>query len=97
MTVEIYDLALFKVYTSDDHLNTTDGVVTRGSLVTFTLTVINQGSVAASNVQVTDYLPTGFVFPTAPSNATNDTFGWSLVGGNPTTTIASLDADRRCQ
>ena len=91
VTIEVYDLALRKQYTSDDHMNPTDGVVTRGSLVTFTITVINQGSVDADAVTITDYLPSGFSFPAG--NATNTANGWSLVGGNPTTTLpATLDA-----
>ena len=86
-----YDLALNKVYTSDDHDTTNDGVVAAGALVTFTITVTNQGNIAASNVVVTDYLPSGFTFPSShPTNVAN---GWSLVGGLPTATIASLTED----
>ena len=88
VTVERYDLALTKAYTSDDYATTNDGVVQPGALVTYTITVFNQGSVAASGVQVVDYLPVGLTFPAG--NATNTANGWSLVGGNPTTTIASL-------
>ena len=90
VTVETYDLALTKVYTSDDYNTTNDGVVAPGALVTFTITVINQGSVAAAGVQVTDYMPAGFTFPSG--NATNTSNGWSLVAGNPTATIANLAA-----
>ena len=90
VTVEIYDLALRKVYSSDTHTLPNDGVVTLGSQVTFQVTVINQGSLPAADIEVVDYVPAGFSFPAA--NATNTANGWSLVAGVPTTTIASLDA-----
>ena len=83
-----YDLALTKVYTSDDYNTTNDGVVARGALVTYTVTVINQGNQPAANVVVTDTMPAGFSFPAA--HATNTANGWSLVAGNPTTTINAI-------
>ncbi len=60
VTVESYDLALTKVYTSDTHDNGTDGIIANGSNVTFTITVTNQGTVDATAITVTDYIPTGF-------------------------------------
>ena len=90
VTVEVYDLALRKNYVSDDHQTTNDGIVAPGTLVTFDITVINQGTVAASNVQVIDYVPSGFTFPAG--NATNTANGWSAAGSNAVTTIPALAA-----
>ena len=61
VSVEIFDLALTKVYTSDDLGNPTDGVIAQGSNVTFTITVENQGTLDAGTFDVTDFLPAGFV------------------------------------
>jgi len=50
----IFDLALIKQLASGQA-----DLVRPGSLVTFTITVFNQGGVPAQNVLITDYLPTG--------------------------------------
>ena len=47
-----------------------------GDVVTFTITVTNQGLVDATGVEVTDYVPTGF------SNLTNISNGGSQVGSD---------------
>ena len=60
ITVEFFDLALTKVYTSDTLGDTGDGIIAQGSDVTFTITVTNQGDIDASSFEVTDYLPAGF-------------------------------------
>ena len=49
---QTFDLALTKV------LSTT-GPIAAGDVVTFDITVINQGSLDATGVVITDYIPTG--------------------------------------
>ena len=47
----IYDLALIK------QLSGLENTFVSGSLVTFTITVINQGNLLATNILIIDYLP----------------------------------------
>ena len=61
LTVDAFDLALAKVYTSDTFGDPADGVIIPGSDVVYTITVTNQGTVDATAVEVTDFLPAGFV------------------------------------
>ncbi len=79
VTVAFYDLALTKVYTSDNYGNTSDGNVANGADVTFTITVTNQGTTGATAIEVTDYIPAGFTL--------NDP-AWT-DNGNGTATIAA--------
>ncbi|HHH53012.1 MAG TPA: DUF11 domain-containing protein, partial [Bacteroidetes bacterium] len=53
--VDIFDLALKKVETST-------GPYKYGDPVTFTYTIYNQGNIAATNIEVTDYVPGGFSY-----------------------------------
>ncbi|MCP9747860.1 DUF11 domain-containing protein, partial [Lacihabitans sp. CS3-21] len=46
-------------------------------VVKYVITVFNQGTLKASNIDVTDYIPTGMSLNTSQS------LGWSLVSGNP--------------
>ncbi|WP_298608383.1 gliding motility-associated C-terminal domain-containing protein, partial [uncultured Spirosoma sp.] len=62
----VFDLALTKKLASGQSAN-----VTAGSSVTFTVTVYNQGNVDATNVQVTDYIPTGLTLNDASWSASN--------------------------
>nr|MBK9652317.1 DUF11 domain-containing protein [Bacteroidota bacterium] len=73
---QTYDLALTKVLTSV-------GPFVPGDNVTFTISVFNQGTLDATNIQVSDYIPTGMTL--------NDA-NWTDIGGVATlnTTIASL-------
>ncbi len=66
-----------------------DGVtsVTTGDLVTYTITVNNDGPSAATNVQISDTLPAGLEFVSATSNSTS--IG-SATGQAYSATIASL-------
>ena len=48
----------------------------------FTITVTNQGTIAANGIEITDYIPSGLSF-VAASNPT-----WTAVGTNAKTTIA---------
>jgi len=52
VTIVSYDLALTKVLTSS-------GTVMSGDAVTFTITLYNQGTLPANNIQLTDYIPAG--------------------------------------
>ena len=56
--VDIFDLALKKVETST-------GPYKFGDPVTFTYTIYNQGNIAATNIEVTDYVPSGFEYDPA--------------------------------
>jgi len=89
ITVATYDLALIKVYTSDTFGNATDGVIADGADVTFTITVINQGTIDATTFDVTDYLPVGFDL-NDPAWADNGD-GTATISGGPLTAGASLD------
>ena len=73
--LEIFDLALTKS-TSET------GIVKPGDDVTYTITVINQGSVIAQNIDVIDYLPEFFAL------SGSDTNGWSTGGGTLSNSIA---------
>ncbi|MCB0597939.1 MAG: DUF11 domain-containing protein, partial [Phaeodactylibacter sp.] len=72
-----FDLALTK------ELNTglTPGPFVPGSAVTFRLTVINEGEVAAQNIQLWDYIPLGLIL--ADNN-------WSSNGNLASRTISNL-------
>ncbi|WP_460956908.1 hypothetical protein, partial [Spirosoma litoris] len=61
-----FDLALTKKLSSGQ-----SATVVAGGQVTFTVTVINQGGVDATNVQVTDYIPAGLTLNDANWTASN--------------------------
>lgn len=63
----VFDLALTKILA-----NGQASTVASGATVTFNVGVINQGNVDATNVQLTDYIPTGLTL--------NDPT-WTAVGG----------------
>ncbi len=69
-----FDLALTKSLAAGE-----SGTVTAGSDVTFEITLINQGSVDAYNIDVIDYIPSGLML--------NDS-NWSIVNGNAVTSFA---------
>jgi uncharacterized repeat protein (TIGR01451 family) len=75
-----FDLALRKIL----HPNS-KSVVAPGEPVFFLITVINQGNVTATNIQVTDYIPAGLIL--------NDPNWTTPVGGKTSmvTPIPSLD------
>ncbi|MEM7535330.1 MAG: SdrD B-like domain-containing protein [Chloroflexota bacterium] len=86
VTVGEFDLALFKVYTSDSSSdgNDTDGIIQVGDQVTFTINIVNQGTVDAYDIAIVDYIPDGFYMDDS-SNEINIDKGWeadtALVGG----------------
>ncbi|MBL0100662.1 MAG: DUF11 domain-containing protein [Saprospiraceae bacterium] len=71
--IQIFDLALTKV------LNTA-APYTYGQTHSFTITVLNQGNVTATNIALADYIPAGYTF--APNN------GWAGGPGTITQTLA---------
>jgi uncharacterized repeat protein (TIGR01451 family) len=77
ITVDTFDLALRKRVVSQSDSPLAPGV----STVTFSIQVFNQGDVAATNVTVIDYVPTGLIFDPSINP------GWS-GSPNPTTVIA---------
>ena len=94
VTVEVYDLALTKAYTSDTFGNTTDGVIEMGADVTFTITVTNQGTLDAATFEVTDYLPSGFdlsASEVAAGNWSDNADGTATFSGGPLAAGASTD------
>ncbi|MCB0662453.1 MAG: DUF11 domain-containing protein, partial [Saprospiraceae bacterium] len=73
------DLALIKTETSS-------GPYLPGDNVNFDITVYNQGTLPVTNVQVTDYIPSGFLFNVL------DNPDFSFSGGNGVATIPTLNA-----
>ena len=77
-----FDLAITKKLS-----NSTTMPIVPGGSVTFDITVYNQGTLDATDIEVTDYIPTGLIL--------NDS-GWSNNGASgpssSTQTISSLDA-----
>ena len=89
MSVENFDLALAKVYTSDSVGDPADGVVETGGDVTFTITVFNQGTLDAGTFDVTDYLPAGFDLNDPAWTDNGD--GTATITGGPLAAGASID------
>jgi len=73
---DAYDLALRKTVSGNPEL-------TPGSLVTFNITVFNQGNVDSGEVEVTDYIPVGLTL-------TDNT--WSQSGNLATRIISNIPA-----
>ncbi len=78
VAVAIFDLALKKVV----DFSQTDQPLMPGGSVTFTITVINQGSVDATAVNIVDYIPTGLVI--------NDP-NWAFAGSGKVVYTSPLD------
>ena len=76
---QTFDLALRKTEISS-------GPYTQGSTVTFQIEVINQGSLDATNVEISDYIPTGL-------NLTDG--AWAQSGSIATRTIAGSNCCER--
>jgi len=73
-TQEVFDLALIKEISAGQATP-----IYPGDDVTFTITVTNQGTIAASNFTITDYIPAGMIL--------NDT-DWTASGADATITMA---------
>ena len=63
-----FDLALRKKLT-----NKSDSITSLGRDINFTITVYNQGAVAAKDIEVVDYLPTGLMLSPTDQN------GWTML------------------
>jgi len=74
--IEIFDLALAKVLT-------TPTPYAYGDDLTFTIEVTNQGNVTAENIEITDYIPAGYIYNSVDNNPTITTNTTSWVGGSP--------------
>ncbi|MCR9064184.1 MAG: Ig-like domain-containing protein, partial [Cytophagales bacterium] len=74
---QILDLALTKKLKEGQSLE-----VGCDESVKYVITVFNQGTLKASNIEITDYIPAGLSLNTSQSN------GWSMVAGNAKYTIA---------
>jgi|GEM_PF-1257362 len=79
----IFDLALRKTLAAGQ-----DSVVALGATVNYTIRLFNQGTVDATTIQVTDYIPTGMSLPASAQ--------WTASGGKATlvTPLPLLKAGR---
>jgi uncharacterized repeat protein (TIGR01451 family) len=80
---QVYDLALTKSLAAGQAT-----AVAPGEAVDFTITVFNQGSLVANNIEVTDFIPTGFTF-----NAANNPAWTDNLDGTVTTTISTANGN----
>ena len=67
--IEIFDLAMIKTVVSS-------GPYVDGSPVTYEMTIVNQGSLTGSGIEITDHLPAGLTFDASLNP------DWSAVGNN---------------
>ena len=65
--IDIYDLSLSKTRTN------ASTALAYGSILTYDITVTNEGSLTASGIEVTDYIPCGLVYDSA-----NNTTNWTV-------------------
>jgi uncharacterized repeat protein (TIGR01451 family) len=80
------DFGLYQADTFDLALRKTLAIgqspyVQPGNVVTYTITVFNQGTVSAFGIQINDYVPAGMTFDNGLNPA------WVILGGNPWTII----------
>ncbi len=73
LRIDYFDLALYKTVENES--------VSPGDEVTFTINIVNQGSITANNIMVHDYLPTGMTL------ADTD---WSYLNDDPSTNTATF-------
>jgi|GEM_PF-2128844 len=83
LSLDVFDLALTKVLAAP-------GPFASGDLVTYTITVFNQGSLAATQITVTDYLPASLTLADSdwaggPGNTATVTIPGPLAPGASTT------------
>ena len=82
--VQDFDLALVK--TMDDFEDSNNnGAIDAGEKVTFTVTVYNQGTLDATDIEVVDYVPSDMFF-----NAVDNLDFSSSAPGSPTAPIAEI-------
>jgi len=75
--IDIFDLALIKTLP-------VGGTYETGDLLTFDITVINQGNITANNIEITDYIQCGFMWP----GTGNAAWTYDAVSNTAVTTIA---------
>ncbi|MTB52277.1 DUF11 domain-containing protein [Lewinella sp. W8] len=84
ITIEGFDLALIKVLADDQPAE-----VRPGDTIHYRIRVINQGMIAADNIELVDYLPADGSLYYEGGIMGNDDAGWSLNGdGNPMRTLS---------
>jgi len=81
---QVYDLALIKE-------EVTVGPYSPGDDVTFSITVCNQGTLDAANVEITDNIPTGLTLSGADAN------GWVGAAAGPVTLVVPAVAVDDCE
>ena len=82
LAISIFDLAITKVIDAA----ASPGPFGPNDDITFTITVINQGTVDATDVEVMDYIPDGLVFNTTANP------DWTMMDGNAQRIVSSLEA-----
>jgi len=93
-TIEVFDLALIKTLNTDSTIMP----IRPGGTVTFDLTVYNQGTVEARNIQISDYIPVGLSLMDDDWFETGDTARLdnpisALLPGDSTTVSVSFVVD----
>ncbi|MEZ4984357.1 MAG: SdrD B-like domain-containing protein [Saprospiraceae bacterium] len=88
VTIEGFDLALLKVLADDQ-----SSQVRPGDTIHYRIRVINQGMIAADNIEVIDYLPTDGSLYYEGGIAGNDNAGWDGSGGDPVRTLSVANGD----
>ena len=82
VTVNRFDLALRKVLSAGQSMT-----VEPGDDVSFDIVITNQGDIAADNIEIADFIPSGMTFnPALNAN-------WTETGGVATTTLTVADGD----
>ncbi|MEM7575506.1 MAG: hypothetical protein AAF433_21560 [Bacteroidota bacterium] len=85
-TVEVlsFDLALIKELADGQ-----SDLVAPGDTVRYTITVFNQGDIAADNIEISDYIPEDMTFESGAGDGVTDntTLGWTEAGGIATNTL----------
>ena len=84
----VFDMALFKQLADGSNL----GTVAPGDEVTFTLSLVNQGTVDAADLTVVDYLPAGLTLADSDWTEQSDGTATTVVAG-PITTGATFTVD----
>lgn len=76
---QVFDVALKKTYAGYTDVNE-DGILNFGEDVIFDVEVINQGTITANNVIVTDYYPTQTTLSAADDNGWTDAGTYGTIG-----------------
>jgi uncharacterized repeat protein (TIGR01451 family) len=84
ITIEGFDLALTKSLSPGQSSD-----VRPGDTIAYTITVINQGMIAADNILVTDYLPADGSLYYEGGIIGNDDAGWALAAAGPQRTLTA--------